>query len=165
MRFLFLLFVIPVCHAGVRATDERLALPSAPKAYVTDNAQVVAPDAIQRLNGRLVGHEKESTDQIVVCIERRLPEGAELATYSKELFNQWGIGQKGKNNGVLILVFTEDRKVRITVGKGVESVLPDDECQRIITECMAPLFRIGDYGGGIDKSISAIVADLNARLL
>jgi len=165
MRLLLFLFFIPVCHAGMKVTDIIPTLPVCPQSYFTDNARAVHPDSIKILNERLATYDKELTDQIVVCIEKQLPEGAKLESYSKELFNYWGIGQKGKNNGVLILVFTENHKIRITVGSGLEKILPDDICQRIILEDMVPDCRRGDFGRALDKGISAVIQCLNMKLL
>jgi uncharacterized protein len=165
MRNLGLFTICLLVHSISLAQDLHSGLPPSPRAYIEDHASVLSEDALCKINERLAGHEKETTDQIEVYLERRKPEGIFLDAYAKELFNQWGIGQRGKNNGVLILIFTEDRKIRITVGKGLEKVLPDEECGRIIRECMVTDFKAGNYASGIEKAISAIIRDLDSKLL
>jgi uncharacterized protein len=165
ISFLLLLVFVPACHAGMKVVGASPTLPACPQSYFTDNAGVVSRDAVSSLNARLAAYEKESTDQIVVCIEKMLPEGAQLDSYSKEVFNHWGIGQKVRNNGVLILIFTEDHKIRICVGRGLEKTLSDDTCQRIISENMAPYCRVGDYGKAVDQAITVTIQWLSLRLM
>ena len=134
------------------------SLPAKPALYVEDQAGILPAETKTRLLGQLDSFERETSGQIVVALYRRLPEGAELNDYATRLFKEWKIGQAGRDNGVLLLVFTEDRKLRIEVGYGLEGVLPDATAKRIIEEQITPRFRSGDYAGGIEAGVTAIIA-------
>src|SRR5687768_7244828 len=98
---------------------------------VNDLAGVLAPEAEQAIKSRIRAVEAATTAEIAVVTVRSL-EGETVETYANRLFNQWGIGKKGKDNGVLILAAIEDRKIRIEVGYGLEGTLPDGRCGQII---------------------------------
>ncbi len=100
-------------------------------------------------------HEKETSNQIVVAIFPSL-EQESLEDYVNRLFEKWGIGQKVNNNGVLLAIFLKERKVRIEVGYGLEGRLTDALSARIIRNEIAPDFRAGRYGAGIQKGVLAI---------
>ncbi len=133
-------------------------LPAKPAQYVEDQAGFLPTETKTRLLRQLDSFERENSGQIVVALYRRLPEGAELNDYATRLFKEWKIGQAGRDNGVLLLVFTNDRKLRIEVGYGLEGVLPDATAKRIIEEQITPRFRSGDYAGGIEAGVTAIIA-------
>ena len=141
------------------ALDGRAAtpLPPAPERYVEDQAGVLLSEVRERLVQRLDAFERETSSQIVVATYRRLPPDAELNDYANRLFQAWKIGQAGKDNGVLLLVFTDDRKLRIEVGYGLEGAIPDALAKRIIEERITPRFRSGDYGGGIEEGVAALI--------
>lgn len=87
--------------------------------------------------------------------------GADIATFTRDLANSWGIGRKGHDDGVVILVAPNERKVRIAVGYGLENVLTHDLCKQIIDEQMLPRFRQGDLPGGIESGANAVIARLS----
>lgn len=135
-------------------------LPSSPSPhYILDEAKWLNASEFQSLDSKLESFERESSTQIVVAIFPRVPEGEEMFDFSQRLFQAWKIGQKGKDNGVLFLVFAEDRKMRIHTGYGMEGVLPDARCKQIITDVIAPELRQGRrfaaINGGVDALISA----------
>ena len=87
--------------------------------------------------------------------------GADVATFTKDLANSWGIGRKGYNDGVMILVAPNEREVRLAVGYGLEKSLTHDLCKEIIEERMLPRFREGDLPGGIEAGTNAVIARLS----
>ena len=94
---------------------------------------------------------------MVVAIFRSL-EGESLEDYSVRLAERWRIGQKGLDNGVILLVFAEDRQIRLEVGYGLESVIPDAVASRIIREVIAPQFRDGRYATGLENAAREVYA-------
>jgi uncharacterized protein len=132
-------------------------LPPAPRQYVTDEAGVISPGVLADLNRRLADFEKATSNQIVAVVYPKLPEGASLEDYTQRLYEAWHIGQKKSSNGVLMLVFVQNRKVRIQTGYGLEGALPDAICSRIIRETMAPAFRAGNYSAGLSGGIAAVM--------
>ena len=143
--------------AGVAVSWAAEVLPPAPSRYVTDEAGVIAPALLAQLNARAAEFEKRTSNQIVAVVYPKLPEGASLEDYAQNLYHAWRIGTKKNSNGVLILVFTQDRKIRIQPGYGLEGALPDALCSRIIRETMAPAFRSGNYGAGLSAGIAAVM--------
>lgn len=126
-----------------------------PVGYVSDFAGVVGGDytsRIEYLSKQL--KEKTGAEIAVVTVESLGELGPEK--FANELFQKWGIGQKGKDNGVLILLAIANKKVRIEPGYGLEGPLPDGFCGGIIREVMLPHFRVGDYGKGLYLGIAAL---------
>ena len=134
------------------------ALPPAPEKYVYDRANLLTPDTRTQLSQRLDAFERESSAQVVVWIEPKLPPGTTLEEYVNRAFQEWKIGQKGKDNGVLLAVFPEDRKMRIEVGYGLEGALPDALAGRIIEQEIGPAFRQREFDQGVTAGVEAILA-------
>jgi uncharacterized protein len=129
---------------------------------VVDNAQILSPDARTRLAAVLKAHEEATSNQIVVLTVRTIqPEGVE--EYAVDVFNNWKLGQKGHNNGVLVVVVPQDRKMRIEVGYGLEPVLTDAMAGAIIRDVMTPAFKRADYDAGVQDGVAAIIARLEGK--
>lgn len=126
---------------------------------VVDGAGIIPADARQRLDDKLKAHEDKTSDQLVVATVPAL-QGLTIEDFANGLFRHWQIGQKAKNNGVLLIVAPTERKVRIEVGYGLEGALTDALSSTIITTAIAPKFRNGDFAGGIDAGVDAILSVL-----
>ncbi len=119
---------------------------------VVDEAGLIKYDDRQALEADLAALEAKSTDQIVVVTVKSL-QGYEIEDYAAKLGRAWGIGQKGKDNGVLVVVAPNERKVRIEVGRRLEPLLPDGMTGGIIRSSILPAFRRGDFSGGIRAGV------------
>jgi uncharacterized protein len=129
---------------------------------VVDNAQILSPDARTRLTAVLRAHEEATSNQIVVLTAQTIqPEGIE--NYALDVFNNWKLGQKGHNNGVLVVVAPQDRKMRIEVGYGLEPILTDAMAGAIIRDVMTPAFKRADYDTGVQDGVAAIIARLEGK--
>ena len=126
-----------------------------PSGFLNDYAGILNPSQKSEIESYLRKIEKETTNEIAVVILKSL-NGRNLEEYANEIFNSWGIGKKGKDNGVLILISMRERKIRIEVGYGLEPYLTDATCGRIIRKVMAPNFRKGDFYKGIMEAIKTI---------
>jgi uncharacterized protein len=122
--------------------------PSVPRDYVVDLAGVVPPDMQARLNAYLKELEQKTTAQVLVLTVQSL-DGQSIEEFAFNTKEQWKLGQKGKDNGVLIVVAVKDRKYRFEIGYGLEGVLPDSMVGTIGREYLVPYFRKGDFGSGI----------------
>ena len=129
---------------------------------VVDNAEILKPDTRKQLAETLRQHEQKTTNQIAVLTVRTL-HGESVEEYAVRVFAAWKLGQKGKDNGVLVVVAPQDRRMRIEVGYGLEGTLPDAVAARIIRNVMTPRFKGGDYDGGIAEGVKAIVARLEGQ--
>jgi uncharacterized protein len=124
--------------------------------YVNDFADVIAPSHAENLTALCAELERKTTAQVaVVTMQSTYP--LHVEPYAVNLFERWGIGQKGKDNGILILLAIEQRNVRIEVGYGLEGAVPDAEAGRIIRTQMIPSFRYDDYSTGLLKGTVAVV--------
>jgi uncharacterized protein len=135
-----------------------LALKVPPRAdgYVTDRAGLLSSSARSELETVLRSFEDKTSNQVVVATFPSL-EGDSLEDFSMRLAEAWKAGQKKRDNGVIFLIFKNDRKMRIEVGYGLEGVLPDALAGQIISQVVAPYFRKGDYSGGIVAGTDAIM--------
>jgi uncharacterized protein len=124
---------------------------------VNDTARILSPETIRLLNLSLQTLETNDSTQIVVLTIPSL-EGDSLEGYALKVAEQWRIGQKGLDNGALLLVAVKDRKIRIEVGYGLEGTLTDLVAGRIIREKMVPAFRRGTYDQGVSDGVAAMIA-------
>lgn len=126
---------------------------------VVDNAEIMKADTRRRLAELLQAHEQRTTNQVAVLTVPTLY-GESVEDYAVRVFEQWQLGRKGKDNGVLLVVVPQDRRLRIEVGYGLEGTLTDAAAGRIIRNVMTPRFRQGDYDGGIFQGAGAILAQI-----
>ncbi len=149
-----------VAAALVLATTTAFAL-SVPQrtGRVTDTAGILSAEARQKVTERIEAHAQATGNQIVVLTVPSL-EGENIDEYAVRVFEDWKPGRKGKDNGVLLVVALQDRRVRIEVGYGLEGTLPDSACGSIIRSAMKPRFKQGDYSGGISDGVAAIISTL-----
>lgn len=140
---------------ALRAAD---ALPPKPAAYFNDYAGLIPTSTAHQINTQLEQFERDTSNQIVVAIFRRLPGRAEVADYSVRTAQSWAVGQQGRNNGAVLFLFQESRDVRIVTGYGLEGALPDALCKRIVEDEIIPRFRQGDFAAGLTAGVNAMIA-------
>ena len=125
------------------------------KARVTDLTATLAADQASALEARLAALESRKGSQVAVLLVPTVqPEAIEQ--YAIRVFDQWKLGRKGVDDGVLLLVAKNDRKLRIEVGRGLEGAIPDAYAKRIIDEEITPRFKQGDFYGGIEAGVARI---------
>jgi uncharacterized protein len=122
---------------------------------VNDFSNTLSSDEINTLEHKLVAYNDSTSSQVAIVLVKSL-NGYEVSDYAVKLAEQWGIGKKEKDNGVLILAAIDDRKITIQTGYGMEGVLPDAICKRIIEQEIKPAFKSGNYYQGLDQATSAI---------
>jgi len=132
-------------------------LPPAPGQYVSDGANLLAPATEAALNARLAAFERETSNQLLVAIIPDVPADFAMEDFTQRTFDAWGVGQKQNNNGAVLFIFPEARRMRIEVGYGLEGALPDATAKRILTNEIQPAFRAGDFNGGVARGVDAII--------
>ncbi len=152
-RIFLLSFLIILLLAAQAAFS--LQIPEKPKGRVSDYAGLLTNDQKVRLDAQLQRYEEATTNQIAVAIFKSL-EGESLEDFSIRLAEKWKIGTR-KDNGVILIVFLDDRKIRIEVGYGLEGSLTDATSSSIIRNDIAPHFRQGDYYYGIEAGVHKII--------
>ena len=133
-------------------------VPPKPDRYVTDLAGVLPAERASVLNEKLAAFERETSAQILVYVAPKVPEGTTIEELGAAAIRAWGVGQKGKSNGLVFFVFPSDRAMRIATGYGLEGAVPDVTAKRIQSEVVKPFFLKGDYAGGIEAGVDALLS-------
>ncbi|MCC4307332.1 TPM domain-containing protein [Alcanivorax marinus] len=144
---------------GLLLTAAAWAAPDFPAltGRVVDNANLLTPAQEQALTEKLAAEEQQTSNQVVVVTLPDL-QGYAIEDYGYQLGREWGIGQEGKDNGVLLIIAPNERRIRIEVGYGLEGALTDALSSVIIQREIRPAFRAGDFAGGINAGVDAIRA-------
>jgi len=156
-----LTFLIGVLMLSLSAWGQK-AVPELWNMRVHDDAHVLKQETIDRLESQLKHYEDSTSNQIAILVISSL-EGESLEEYSIKVAEKWALGQKEKDNGVLLLIAVDDHKMRIEVGEGLEGVLTDAMSSRIIRNEMAPAFRRGDFDGGITAAVDGIIKSIGGE--
>lgn len=137
--------------------------PSANKqTSVYDDAHVLNKSQINFLEQKLITYADSTSTQIVIATTKTLS-GADISLTATKWAHEWGVGQADKDNGIFILVASQDRKIDISTGYGIEYRLTDLMAERILNRIILPEFKRGDYFSGLDKGSDAIIATLNGE--
>lgn len=130
--------------------------PSKQTSYYDFNTNILSESEKNHIIQKLLNYADSTSTQIVV-VTIKSTEGEYINRYATDLAHKWGIGQKGKDNGILLLVAVDDRKVNISTGYGTEHLMTDALSRRIIETQISPEFRNGNYFAGIDKATTSIM--------
>jgi uncharacterized protein len=150
----FMLEVLALAWAAVFAADF-----PALTGRIVDQANVIPAATRDAIEPKLAELEAKSGIQLVVATVASLG-GEEIEPYANQLFRTWKLGEKTKNNGVLLLVAPKERKVRIEVGYGLEGTLTDALSKVIVANAIAPRFKAGDFGDGVSRGVDDIITVL-----
>ncbi|MBK5510764.1 TPM domain-containing protein [Pseudomonas sp. TH15] len=131
---------------------------------VVDDAQLIEPAVREQLTQQLQAHEAATGEQLVVVTLPDL-QGTDIADFGYQLGRAWGIGQKDKNNGALLIVARDERKLRIEVGYGLEDRLTDAQSSVIINQVITPAFKTGNFSKGISDGVAAMLVVLGGNPL
>jgi uncharacterized protein len=133
------------------------ALPPAPATRVSDDAGVMSAAGRAAVERRLERFEEEQGTQIVVAIFRRLPPDEALEDWTARVAQAWRVGRAGQDDGAVLFVFVDDRRVRLEVGYGLEGALTDLESRVILEQELVPRLQQGDWDGAVSATVEAIV--------
>jgi len=125
-------------------------------ARVTDLADLLPPAREQALEAKLARFERETSHQLAVLIVPTL-EGEAIESFSMRAAEKWQLGQHGLDNGMLLVVSSQDRQARVEVGYGLEGVVPDVVAKRVLEDVLFPRLRAGDFAGGLDAATDALM--------
>lgn len=152
MRIFLITFLFTLSHLAY----SQPAIPDHGGFWVHDEANIISPSAKARLESILQAERDSTTNQIAILVIRSL-QGGSLEEYTLRVAEKWQLGKKDRDNGVLLFVAVDDRLMRIETGYGLEGSLTDAISSRIIRNELAPRFRNGDYEGGIEAGVMAII--------
>ncbi len=152
-----------LCGAGLAGAQELQAVPAL-TTRVTDLTATLSADEVGRLDAKLAAFERSKGVQIAVLLVPTVkPEAIEQ--YSIRAVEAWKLGRKGVDDGALLLIAKQDRKLRIEVGYGLEGALTDAMSKRIVSETISPRFKQGDFHGGIDAGVDAMIRTIGGEPL
>lgn len=152
----FCVFLIYAQNGQNISIDQIIKTPPNPARLVNDYANVLTPEQRDALERKLYQFDDTTSNQVVVVIVNSL-DGRDVADAAIELGRSWKVGDNKNNNGVVLLISKDDRKLNISPGYGLEKTLPDLVCQQIIQTIIVPNFKGNDYYGGIDRGTDAII--------
>src|SRR5580693_6452583 len=156
--------VAPLCLASALAFAQALVPVPPLTGRVMDLTGILSGSAVNQIEAELAALQARKGSQIVVLIVPTThPE--EIEQYGIRAMDQWKPGRKGVDDGAILLVAKDDRRVRIEVGYGLEGALPDATANRIIDETIAPRFKLGDYDGGVEAGVKQMIAVVNGEPL
>lgn len=156
LGFLFLLLFTLTSYA---LSNEEL--PPLPRSYVNDYANLLSTATRNKLNENLKQYQDTTTNQIIVAIfPGKVP--TTIEDFSTRLEDKWKIGKKGKDNGVLLIIFPDDRQLRIEVGYGLEPKIPDSIANFIITQKIVPFFKQNKFDAGVESGVDGIIQAISA---
>jgi uncharacterized protein len=145
--------------AAVRAETP---IPAAPEHFVTDRAGFLSTATASELDGRLQAYDRQTGHQLLVYIDHTTG-GVPIEDWAVKAFEAWRVGRKGIDDGLVLFVFGDDRRLRIEVGYGLEDRVPDALASRIIRERMVPLIRAGDRDGAVRSGVDALMAAIGGE--
>lgn len=133
-----------------------------PPRLVNDLAGLLSPDETLALEQKLVAYSDSTSTQIAVVVVRAL-DGFDISEFATEIGEKWGVGNKEKDNGVVVAIALDDRKLFIATGRGTEGSLPDAVCKRIIEQILKPAFREQAYYQGLDAATDEMIQRLQGE--
>jgi uncharacterized protein len=138
-------------------------IPPAPERWATDEAGFLSRPAVEALDARLENYEKQTGHQVLVWIGRTLGENAVLEEWAVKAFEAWKVGRKGLDDGLVLFIFAEDRKIRIEVGYGLEGQVPDVYAYRVINNILVPGIRAGRSDEAVDAAVTALMGYISGN--
>ncbi|HPW17005.1 MAG TPA: TPM domain-containing protein [Candidatus Aminicenantes bacterium] len=136
-------------------------VPPAPDRWVTDQAGFLAPETVARLDARLEDYERRTGHQLLVWIGRTFGRGTTPEEFAVKAFEAWRVGRKGIDDGLVLFIFAEDRKVRIEVGYGLEDRVPDIYAYRVIDGILVPGIREGRGDEAVEAAVTALIGHIS----
>jgi uncharacterized protein len=131
-------------------------IPETPTQWVTDTANFMSADAVRSLNARLSGYQQATGHQLIVYIAPTTG-GTPIEDWAVRAFAKWKVGRKGLDDGLALFIMSEDRKIRIEVGYGLEEVVPDAIASRVINEVMVPRIQAGQRDEAVTAAVDSLI--------
>ena len=153
-----LLFSFGLSYSG--AAD--LKIPPSPDRWATDTAGFISPETLQTLDAKLEAFDRQTGHQVIVYIGKST-EGYPIEEFADKAFQAWAVGRKGLDDGAALFIMAEDRAIRIEIGYGLESIIPDISAGRIINDILIPKLRKGDADGAVSDAVSAILSTISGE--
>lgn len=152
-----LLHKIEASNMAMDTSSDKTVLPEN-GGYVNDFENLLTDEQVEMFTQLISNFEKKTTNEIAIVTVANTTPYSNLGEYGTKLFNHWGIGKKGLNNGLLLIVSKNKQEVRIATGLGTEKTLTDAVCKEVIEQVIVPRLREGDFAKGIYDGLQALMA-------
>jgi len=139
-----------------------LKIPPSPDRWATDTAGFLSPESLQALDAKLEAFDRQTGHQVLVYIGKST-EGYPIEEFADKAFQAWAVGRKGLDDGAALFIMAEDRTIRIEIGYGLESVIPDISAGRIINDILIPKLREGEADSAVSDAVSAILGTISGE--
>lgn len=156
-RSFFTVVILLLCSASAAA----LEVPPPPTQWYTDRAGLLSPTEADLLNRKLADFEQETGAQFIIYVFPSL-EGESIEDFTIRAVEKWKVGQSKFDNGLVLFVFVEERKVRVEVGYGLEGTITDAFASRVIRQALAPAFQRGEHAEGLNAAANAIMQQIRS---
>jgi uncharacterized protein len=143
--------------AGASSAAQAKGIPPAPTRWCTDEAGFLSPRTVDDLNRRLESYERQTGHQLLVWIGRTIGPGQDLEEWAARTFEAWKVGRKGIDDGLVVFILADDRKIKIEVGYGLEDKVPDIYAYRVIANILAPGIRAGRQDEAVESAVTALI--------
>jgi uncharacterized protein len=153
-----LLFCLPL----LAPARPDIVIPPSPQQWATDAAGFLSPSALEAVNAQLRSYSQTSGRQVLVYIGKTTG-GYPIEEFAVKAFAAWKVGRKGIDDGLVLFIMAEDRKLRIEVGYGLEGVVTDAESSRVINEILVPRIRAGDNDGAVKGAVDSLLGTIEGR--
>jgi uncharacterized protein len=148
---------------AVSVAAAQTKIPPAPDRWATDEAGFLSRQTVEALDARLEGYEQQTGHQFLVWIGRTLGENEVLEDWAVKAFEAWKVGRRGLDDGLVLFIFAEDRKIRIEVGYGLEDKVPDAYAYRVINNILVPGFGSGRPDQAVDDAVTALIGYISGK--
>ncbi|MBP1659962.1 MAG: hypothetical protein H6P95_1154 [Candidatus Aminicenantes bacterium] len=149
--------------AGFCAAAAQSGVPPAPSRWATDEAGFLSRQTVESLDARLANYERQTGHQVLVWIGRTIGSGEVLEDWAVRAFEAWKVGRKGLDDGLVLFILAEDRKIRIEVGYGLEDKVPDIYAYRVIDNILVPGIRAGRPDEAVEAAVTALIGYISGN--
>ena len=128
-----------------------------PVGFVNDFENVLSLEEVTKLENLLINYEKQTSNELVIVTISKTENEIDFDTYALDLSKNWGVGKRGKDNGLVLVISNQLGRIRICTGTGTEKILTDEICNTILEEKIIPNFKNGEIYKGIESGINALI--------
>lgn len=160
--FSFAAFGVLLLFSFSTSSGTDVKIPPSPDRWVTDEAGFLSPQTVRDLDAQLEAFEQSTGHQVIVYIGQTTG-GISIEEWAVKVFEAWKVGRKGMDDGLVLFIMTEDRKIRIEVGYGLEGVVPDAIASRVINEILIPNIQSGDNDRAVQEAVASLIETISGR--
>ena len=161
-RFGLALAALALCLPLAAPLSSEIVIPPSPQQWVTDTAGFLSPAALEAVNSKLRSYSESSGRQVLVYIGKTTG-GYPIEEFAVKAFAAWKVGRKGIDDGLVLFIMADDRKLRIEVGYGLEDRVTDAKSSRVINEILVPQIRAGDHDGAVKEAVDSLLGTIEGR--